>query len=172
MVKRRPLRGLVRMDRVLDGTLKGLGLEEKLRENEVSALWSEVVGPKISEHAQPIRVRGGRLFVGVEDSVWLHQLSLLREKILGELNQREGRTVLKDIVLKVAEISPVPNQDKGKKELRPPILEDLTPRDGEKVRELLSSIREEDMREVVGRILIRHFRHEEDSQQSHNSLKK
>ncbi len=160
------------MDRVLDATLKGLGLEVKLRENEVSALWSEVVGPKISEHAQPIRVRGGRLFVGVEDSVWLHQLSLLREKIVRELNQRAGRTVLKDIVLKVAEISLVPDQDKGKEEMPPPIPEDLIPRDREKVRALLSSIPEEDMREVVGRILIRHFRRKENSQQSHNPLKK
>jgi hypothetical protein len=172
MTKRKPLRGLVRIDRVLDGTLKGLGLEVRLRERGISALWSEVVGPKISSHAQPIRVQGSRLFVGVEDSVWLHQLSFLREKILQDLNQRAGQAVLKDIVLQVAEISPVPDQDPEEKDLSPPLPEDLTTRDAERVRELLSFIPEEEIRRVVGRILTRHFRSRETSQQSHNSLKK
>jgi predicted nucleic acid-binding Zn ribbon protein len=101
---------------VLDDTLKGMGLELKLKQHQVFALWSEVVGSRISNHTQPTSIRGGRLFVAVEDSMWLHQLSFLKHQILSDLNGRLGPAALSDLVLRVGEVKPTftpPQEGKG-----------------------------------------------------------
>lgn len=44
--------------------------------------WEKVVGKLLAERSHPIRIDHDTLFVGVENSAWLQELTLLKSKIL------------------------------------------------------------------------------------------
>jgi len=169
---RRRLKRPVPISCVLDDSLKGLGLEVKLKQHQVFALWHEVVGPKICSHAQPTSIRGGRLFVAVEDSMWLHQLNFLKHRILLDLNSSLGKAALRDIVLRVGEVKPLLPPPGEKERFYPRPQRALGPQEQEKVRQILSPIKEQGCQEVLQRILLLHFGGGRSSQESNNSLKK
>jgi hypothetical protein len=158
---RRRLKRPVPITRVLDETLRHLGVGVKLNQHRVWSLWGEVVGPAISAHAQPSSIHGGRLFVAVEDSLWLHQLNYLRHRVLEELNSRLGKAALKEMVLRVGEVKPpTPSRSLD----RPlPLPSSLAPQDQEKMEEILSPVKELPCREVLERVLLLHFCRKESS---------
>ncbi len=51
-------------------------------------MWRDVVGPRISERAQPISLQDGILLLRTPNSVWAHELSLLADTICGRLKER------------------------------------------------------------------------------------
>jgi len=165
MVRKR-LKNPLPIARVLDNALKDLGVEVKLKQHRAWSLWAEVVGPAISAHAQPTAIRGGRLFVAVEDSLWLHQLNYLRHQILAELNNKLGKDALRDMVLRVGEVKP-PASPSRRAVPSPALLKTLTPQEVERMRELLSPIRELPCCEVLQRILHLHFCRKESSPEQH-----
>ncbi|MDH7500568.1 MAG: DUF721 domain-containing protein [candidate division NC10 bacterium] len=168
---RRRLKGPVPLRSVLDDTLRRLGLEAKVKQHQAFSLWSEVVGPKICHHAQPTHVRAGRLFVAVEDSMWLHQLNFLKHQILIELNRRLQKAGLCEIILRVGEVrtlpGPSPKTDRSPTRLPQP----LGPREEERVRALLDPIKDPGCQEVVGRLLAR-FYCSKSAQENNNPLNK
>jgi hypothetical protein len=141
---------------VLDETLRGLGLAVEIERYRVWGLWDEVVGTHISEHAQPTRIRRECLFVTVEDSMWLHQLNMMKHQILAELNRRLGKAGLKEIILRVGEVSmPRSSAPNGHPSLSgPPPLDRPNLLD---IEEILAPIKERDCEAVLGRILQIHF---------------
>jgi hypothetical protein len=102
-------------DAVAD-TLKRLGVDARVHQGEIWRVWPKVVGPQIARHAQPQGVWQGRLVVHVTDSVWLHHLSMMRRQILGAINARHGGQPIRELILRVGEVSlqpevPVPGAD-------------------------------------------------------------
>lgn len=69
----------------------------RLQQYRIWQVWIETVGPQISAHAQPVRVRDGTLEVRVDQPVWMQQLQLLKPKILARLNEHLGEQPLRDI---------------------------------------------------------------------------
>jgi hypothetical protein len=147
---------------VLEETLKNLGVAVKLKQHTVWTLWGDVVGPAISAHAQPSGVSDGRLFVSVEDSLWLHQLNYLKHQILMELNSQLGNAALREIVLRVGEVKfpPLPSR---KADFSSTNLPALSAQDEERMREILSPVKELPCREVLQRVLLLHFCRKESS---------
>ncbi len=104
----------VRMGDAVAAALQKLGLEAGVRQHEVWQVWSAVVGPQIARQAQPHSFSRGRLIVHVTDSVWLHQLRMMRHHILAALNTKLQPLEIKDLVLRVGEfpaIAPEPAPD-------------------------------------------------------------
>jgi len=104
----------VRMGEAVAAALQKLGLESGVRQHEVWQVWSAVVGPQIAKQAQPHSFSRGRLIVHVTDSVWLHQLRMMRHHILAALNAKLQPLEIKDLVLRVGEfpaIAPEPAPD-------------------------------------------------------------
>ena len=172
MEVRKRLKRPVPISCLLDDALKRLDLEVKLKQHQVFALWNEVVGPKIVSHAQPTSIRGGRLFVAVEDSMWLHQLDFLKHQILSDLNSRLGKTALCDIVLRVGEVKPLLPAPGEIQWSSPHLQRALGPQQQEEARRILSPIKDQGCQEVLQRILLHHFCRNKYSQESNNSLKK
>lgn len=77
-----------------------LGLAERLREADIWRLWPEVVGPAIAARAAPLRIINGVLTVAVSSGPWKQELGFLKGMMKEKLNERLGREVVKDIVLK------------------------------------------------------------------------
>jgi predicted nucleic acid-binding Zn ribbon protein len=99
MGKGRPRGKLEPLGPLVGKLLEGLGLDKRLREFRAVEAWEEAVGKTVSEHATPTGIREGVLFVEVDSSVWMQELSLLRESIVERLNAALGVPLVRRIVL-------------------------------------------------------------------------
>ena len=96
--------------------LEGLGLDKRLREFRAVEAWEEAVGKTVSEHATPTGIREGVLFVEVDSSVWMQELSLLRESIVERLNAALGAPLVRRIVLSLERQHPEQPSPRPKEE--------------------------------------------------------
>jgi predicted nucleic acid-binding Zn ribbon protein len=83
--------------RILAEVVRDLGLTKKLTEQRAVVEWSDIAGRGIAEHSRAIRVEGKKLFVEVESSVWAQELSLMKRRILGEIDTRIGKDVIENV---------------------------------------------------------------------------
>ncbi|MBI4238312.1 MAG: DUF721 domain-containing protein [Deltaproteobacteria bacterium] len=58
----------------------------KARQYRIWELWPRVVGESIARNATPIRMQDTTLLVGVRDSVWLQELTMLRPQLLAKIH--------------------------------------------------------------------------------------
>ena len=83
--------------RILAEVVQDLGLEKKLTEHRAVVEWPEIAGRGIAEHSRAIRVQGKKLFVEVESSVWAQELSLMKPRIMREIDARIGKDVIENV---------------------------------------------------------------------------
>ena len=77
--------------------ISGLGIEGKLKEQRVLALWAGVVGEKIAAVTQVDTIKRGELFVSVMYDAWRHRLMFERENIRQKLNRAVGGETVRTI---------------------------------------------------------------------------
>jgi predicted nucleic acid-binding Zn ribbon protein len=94
----RPLAG------VMQDSLTGSGLAERLREAEIWRVWPEVVGSTLAGRAQPLRIINGTLTVAVSSAPWIQELRFMTAMMKEKLNLRLGDEVVKEIVLKAGRV--------------------------------------------------------------------
>ena len=56
---------------IMPGVLSRLGLDRKRAEAEIARVWTHLIDPTLTAHAQPTGLHKGTLFVTVDSSVWL-----------------------------------------------------------------------------------------------------
>jgi len=95
---------LVSFGTILSSVAKQLGLETRLVELRIQQHWPALVGEPIGSHTWPTQIRFHKLYLLVENSVWLQQLTFLKPALLAKLNAEAGSELLTDIVLRVGEI--------------------------------------------------------------------
>lgn len=95
---------LVSFGTILSSVAKQLGLEQRLVELRIQQQWPALVGEPIGSHTWPTQIRFHKLYLLVENSVWLQQLTFLKPALLAKLNAEAGSELLTDIVLRVGEI--------------------------------------------------------------------
>lgn len=79
-----------RLADLLDGALKGAGLESTSVIWQIAERWNEIVGPRIAERAAPVRLRKGELTLSAPDAVWRQELTLLGPEITERVNRNIG----------------------------------------------------------------------------------
>ncbi|MEW6682408.1 MAG: DciA family protein [Nitrospirota bacterium] len=127
------------------------GLTAKLDEHRLIAAWPRIVGPQIAAHAAPQEVRGKTLWVVVDSSTWLHQLTLLKPLLLAKLGPHVGKAVVRDVRFVIGEVSAP--ADTG---AAPPLsAAPLTPEDEAAVDQAVSALPDADLRESLARLLRR-----------------
>lgn len=75
-------------------------LGTKLGEAGVINSWEEIVGKAISSRTSKIYFKDHVLYVHLSSSVVRNELLMLRQALREKLNQKAGREVVKDIVLR------------------------------------------------------------------------
>lgn len=53
--------------------------------------WRDVVGSLIADHARVVKYVNNSLYIGVDSSVWLQELVLMKNDILNKLNKKLAR---------------------------------------------------------------------------------
>lgn len=77
--------------------LKKYGLWQGYQQYLAVENWSDVVGLPLSSVTRSESISRGVLRVNVKDSVWAYHLSLLKPKLIEQLNNHIGNKVVKDI---------------------------------------------------------------------------
>ena len=101
------MRGTGRIDSVssiLEGLARRLGLESKLLENRLRRDWGSIVGEPIASNTWPDQIRYKKLYLLVHNSVWLHQLTVLKPSLIHKLNGVAGMELITDVVLRIGEL--------------------------------------------------------------------
>ena len=93
---------------VLAETLRALDLERPLKAASLQVLWPEVVGPEVAQRTRAGALSRGRLTVLVTDSVWLHQLTMLKPRLIEALNRRLGEPLVQDLFFRVETLPRAP----------------------------------------------------------------
>jgi predicted nucleic acid-binding Zn ribbon protein len=93
---------------ILRESLRALGWEGRVREEQVLTRWEEAVGPQIAAHARPSHVANRRLTVVTENPVWTQQLSLLRTDLLRRIARTFGEGVVTELFFVTGRLDPQP----------------------------------------------------------------
>lgn len=93
---------------VLQQSLRDLGLEQRLKGEQVRVVWPQVVGPAVAKIAHPTQMRAGTLFIEVADSVWMQELKLQERELREHLNDALGEPLVKRLFLRLGDIPMVP----------------------------------------------------------------
>jgi predicted nucleic acid-binding Zn ribbon protein len=80
--------------------IREMNLEGKLQEVNLINSWEEVVGKAISSRTGKLYIRDRVLYVHINSSVARSELLMLKEALKEKLNERAGKEVIKDIVLR------------------------------------------------------------------------
>lgn len=76
------------------------GMEERIDEHLLIRSWEKTVGPLISKHTTEIFISGKKLYVKVDSSPLKQELLYSRTQLMEELNEKVGKQVIEEIVLK------------------------------------------------------------------------
>lgn len=80
--------------------IREMNIGDKLSEAGVINSWEDTVGKAISSRTTRIYIRDHVLYVHLNSSVVRNELLMLREALRERLNQKAGKLVIKDIVLR------------------------------------------------------------------------
>lgn len=90
-----------RLAALVPRVLDDLGLGSAARVVQIAERWSEAVGAEIARHSRPLALRGEKLEVAVESSVWSQQLKLREPEILAGLRRVLGADAPGALVLHI-----------------------------------------------------------------------
>lgn len=77
--------------------LKSLGIENKIKQNEIIVRWPEIVGEKLSKVTTADKVENGILFVRVTNSAWRNELIYMKTEIINRISSRLNTDIINDI---------------------------------------------------------------------------
>lgn len=88
---------VTRVGSFMKSTLRDLGVQERILEQQALAKWRDVVGPQIAASSKPDSIREKTLFVTCKSSMWSNELSLHKQDIIKRLNTAVGKKIIDDI---------------------------------------------------------------------------
>lgn len=104
------------------------GLHTRLFEARLSERWPEIAGELVALHTRPDGIRFKRLYLLVENSVWLQQLMFFKPALLEKINVAAGKPLITDIVLRIGTLVPVADtvpEGGAKVEVEPAAISDV-----------------------------------------------
>ncbi len=72
---------------------------------DYTGIWQRITGKNIERCTRPVALKNGTLFVEVEDSIWLYQLTLLKDNIISDMNAISGDIKVTNIIFRNTGIS-------------------------------------------------------------------
>jgi hypothetical protein len=135
---------------IVTTVLEGLGLGPALARHRVVNMWPRIVHSVIATHAHAERLSGSTLYVAVDSSVWMNELAAIKSVLLKKVNACLGPDAAPITDIKFALKS-----DAGcdRQEASVPEAPDTDEEEPEATRELLESVKEDELREAFRKIM-------------------
>ena len=89
-----------KIDSLLDQFVKSNKLEKGLAEYRLMRSWKDLLGITIARKTKSMHIRNRKLFVTLHSSVVRNELGMIKDTLIGRLNEAAGMNVIDDIILK------------------------------------------------------------------------
>lgn len=86
---------------VLSGIARRHGMEAKLLEHKLLRNWSGIAGEPVASHTRPDQLKFKKLYLVVENSVWVQHLTFLKPELIAKVNETAGFAAITDVVMRV-----------------------------------------------------------------------
>lgn len=93
------------LEKLLKNVIKDLSGKERFGEEEIVEAWEAAVGKAAAKHSKPVSFKKATIVVSVDRSGWLYELTVRKKEILGKLEERLKGKKIKDIRLRIGEIT-------------------------------------------------------------------
>ena len=90
---------------VVKRVIKGLGGKGRFTEEEMRSAWQYAAGPSAAKHSVPVSFKKESVFVNVDRSSWLYELTTKKKEILEKLEERLKGKKFKDIRFRIGDIT-------------------------------------------------------------------
>jgi len=80
--------------------LREEGLETPLNEYRAGEAFRELMGPVVSRYTSKVEVRGGTLFLQIQNAALRQELMMQRQVIIQRINNHVGAQVLQQIIIR------------------------------------------------------------------------
>ncbi len=92
-----------RIDSLLDKLLTKKHFYIKIKGNLALLKWDELVGEKLARFTTPLYYKEGVLYIGVVSSIFMRELTFMKEMILKKIKENVGEAPINDIKFRVIE---------------------------------------------------------------------
>jgi predicted nucleic acid-binding Zn ribbon protein len=89
-----------RIDSLLQQFVKANKLEKGLAEYRLIKSWNELLGVTVARRTKSLHIRNRKLYVTLYSSVAKNELEMIKDTLIGRLNEAAGLNVIDDIVLR------------------------------------------------------------------------
>jgi predicted nucleic acid-binding Zn ribbon protein len=89
-----------RIDSLLQQFVKANKLERGLAEHRLMRSWKDLLGITVARKTRSLAIRNRTLFVTLHSSVVRNELEMIKDTLIGRLNEAAGMDVIDDIVLR------------------------------------------------------------------------
>jgi len=90
------------ISQVMPKVLEKAQFEQRLAESQILKVWNHLMDPQVAQHAQPVGLKKGTLFVNVDSHTWLDEIVRYRRReILERLRHSFGVDMIKKISFRV-----------------------------------------------------------------------
>jgi len=151
-VKKKKTRRPVAISSVLERVMKDLGIGARVKIVRIITRWDKIFSPPVSRVSLPRDLKGKTLFIEVQDSVWLQQLTFMDQLIMDRINQEFGPGTVRKVCFSVG---PVPERQGAEEEGPGPNLDAivLANEDLDAIRECVKGIPDLELRRDLRRIM-------------------
>jgi hypothetical protein len=147
---------LQKLGNILQGILKKHNINIASEEQHLLEVWYKAVGPQISAHTRPDKLRRNTLFVKVSSSVWMQQLHNLKSDIIEKVNHLMGNDLVRNVHFSIGEI-PFALPKKPHPELFSPECYPLKDKDKKLIEKSTSSIADKELKEILKRVMTKNI---------------
>jgi predicted nucleic acid-binding Zn ribbon protein len=133
----------------LERSLRDLGLQKRLKTEQLTVLWPKIVGPIIAKIAYPAQFRRGTLFIDVADSVWMQELKFQEAGLIERLNAALGESSVRRLFFQLARTPPPELAPQSETKAAPPAAAPLDPQQELALEREVAGVRDPQLREVL-----------------------
>jgi predicted nucleic acid-binding Zn ribbon protein len=133
----------------LERSLRDLGLQKRLKTEQLTVLWPKIVGPIVAKVAYPAQFRSGTLFIDVADSVWMQELKFQEAELIERLNAALGEPSVRRLFFQLARTPPPELAPQSETKTAPPAAAPLDPQQELALEREVAGVRDPQLREVL-----------------------
>ena len=95
---------LIHISDIINAILKEIRPCSDSGMTKIWELWQKSVGETIAKEAKPGAFKDGILIVHVSSSVWMHQLTFLKQEIVRKLNSELNCEIVRELKFKIGRV--------------------------------------------------------------------
>jgi hypothetical protein len=133
----------------LERSLRDLGLQKRLKTEQLTVLWPKLVGPTVATIAYPTRFRSGTLFIDVADSIWMQELKFQEGELIERLNDAIGEPLVRRLFFQLGRTLPPEPVPHSEAKTVPSARTPLDPQQERALDREVAGVRDPQLREVL-----------------------